>query len=94
MCVFLLSFFTDCVWFCSSTPTFAFLRGLSCDSFCAAASMDLAAVRSSLSAITVGSSGSTQSVPDKVREQRIKGLKPLTGRQNHGLESTQWQNDP
>ena len=61
-------------------PTLAFLRGLSCDSFWAAASIDLAAVSNSLSAMTVGSSGSTQSVPDDNRARkpiRIKVLKVL-----------------
>lgn len=41
------------------------LRGRKLASFLAAASMDAAAPRSSFSAITVGSSGSTQSLPVK-----------------------------
>lgn len=45
------------------TPTLGFARGLSCSSFLAAASMDAAAPSSSVSAITVGSSGSTHSDP-------------------------------
>ena len=43
--------------------TLAVARGLSCISFLAAASIDLAAPSNSFSAITVGSSGSTKSVP-------------------------------
>lgn len=43
--------------------TFGLTLGLSCSSFLAAASMEAAAPRSSVSAITVGSSGSTHSEP-------------------------------
>lgn len=43
--------------------TFGLALGLSCSSFLAAASMDAAAPSSSVSAITVGSSGSTHSEP-------------------------------
>lgn len=44
--------------------TFGLALGLSCSSFLAAASMDAAAPSSSVSAITVGSSGSTHSEPE------------------------------
>ncbi len=43
--------------------TLGLARGLSCSSFLAAASMAAAAPSSSFSAMTVGSSGSTHSVP-------------------------------
>lgn len=43
--------------------TLGLVLGLSCSSFLAAASMAAAAPRSSFSAMTVGSSGSTHSVP-------------------------------
>lgn len=45
-------------------PTLGLALGFSCSSFLAAASMDAAAPNSSVSAITVGSSGSTHSVPE------------------------------
>lgn len=45
--------------------TLGFALGLSCSSFLAAASMDAAAPKSSFSAMTVGSSGSTHSDPAK-----------------------------
>lgn len=53
------------------SPTLGLARGLSCSSFLAAASMDAAAPSSSVSAITVGSSGSTHSEP----EARMQDLK-------------------
>ena len=46
-----------------SPLTLGLVRGRSCSSFLAAASMAAAAPKSSFSAITVGSSGSTHSVP-------------------------------
>lgn len=48
-----------------STTTLGLALGLSCSSFLAAASMAAAAPSSSFSAMTVGSSGSTHSVPRK-----------------------------
>lgn len=47
------------------TCTLGLALGFSCSSFLAAASMDAAAPRSSVSAMTVGSSGSTHSDPEK-----------------------------
>lgn len=53
--------------------TLGLARGFSCSSFFAAASMAAAAPRSSFSAMTVGSSGSTHSVPGGMKGGR-KGL--------------------
>ena len=53
--------------------TLGLARGFSCSSFLAAASMAAAAPRSSFSAMTVGSSGSTHSVPGGTKGLR-KGL--------------------
>ena len=61
--------FSDRACFKFSVITFAFGLGFSCDSFKAAASIELAARNSSFSAITVGSSGSTQSEPIKYLHQ-------------------------
>lgn len=52
--------------------TFAAFLGLSCANFFAAISIEDAAVSSSFSAMTVGSSGSIQSVPDEKMESRFK----------------------
>lgn len=49
--------------------TFGLALGFSCSSFLAAASMDAAAPKSSVSAITVGSSGSTHSEPERRYKQ-------------------------
>lgn len=46
------------------TLTFGLALGFSCSNFFAAASIDAAAPSSSVSAMTVGSSGSTHSVPE------------------------------
>lgn len=46
------------------TLTFGLALGFSCSNFFAAASIDAAAPNSSVSAMTVGSSGSTHSVPE------------------------------
>lgn len=52
------------------TLTFGFALGFSCSNFLAAASMDAAAPSNSVSAMTVGSSGSTHSVP-KISPKRV-----------------------
>lgn len=57
--------------------TLAFLRGCNWDNFFAAASIELAAVRSSFSAMTVGSSGSTQSVPTNTQRKYGDNNKPM-----------------
>lgn len=54
---------TGSVWALAAPLTLGLVRGLSCSSFLAAASMAAAAPSSSFSAMTVGSSGSTHSVP-------------------------------
>lgn len=59
------------------TLTFGFALGFSCSNFLAAASMDAAAPSSSVSAMTVGSSGSTHSVP------KISPRKVTLGRWRH-----------
>ena len=52
-------------WRHEKEPTFGRSFGLNAASFLAAASIEFAALRSSVSAIIVGSLGSTQSVPAK-----------------------------
>lgn len=61
-----------CVCVCASvkgTSTLGLALGFSCSNFLAAASMDVAAPRSSVSAITVGSWGSTHSDPEVGRSR-------------------------
>ena len=73
--------------------TLAAWRGFSWDSFFAAASMELAALSSSFSAMTVGSSGSTQSVPatSKVRtHQHQHGTAVNTGSWVQVLDPGLW----
>ena len=57
--------------------TLGLALGLSCSSFFAAASMDAAAPSSSVSAITVGSSGSTHSVPGTTTTHSAINLREL-----------------
>lgn len=55
-----------CVRVCvKGTSTLGLALGFNCSNFLAAASMDVAAPRSSVSAITVGSWGSTHSDPEQ-----------------------------
>lgn len=61
----------------NSSLTFGLALGLSCSSFLAAASMDAAAPSSSVSAITVGSSGSTHSEPEAcLQKPKLKKVPP------------------
>lgn len=62
----------------NSRLTFGLALGLSCSSFLAAASIDAAAPSSSVSAMTVGSSGSTHSEPESVRARSQIKLCPVT----------------
>lgn len=58
--------------------TLAFCLGFNNASFLAAASMELAAPNNSVSAITVGSSGSTQSEPKKTTSNQNRLEENLT----------------
>ena len=61
------------------TLTFGFALGFSCSNFLAAASMDAAAPSNSVSAMTVGSSGSTHSVPKSSPKRVILGSRRPQG---------------
>lgn len=62
-----------CVRVCEKgTSTLGLALGFSCSNFLAAASMDVAAPRSSVSAITVGSWGSTHSDPEQEDHQSAR----------------------